>query len=189
MKNFFKLKIILIFSSIFSHSFCFAASEGVPVFFIFSQALNFTIFVLLLSYLVVKKVPSTLKTQYQDYMANKKRAKEVYQKALKTYEETKIKMESLKKRETLYQEEIKLEAKKLENLMASELRAQKEALRRSAENIVYLEKMGLKEKLKEEYLNQVISLCKKQTQAHPYNMDSLATQISEKKLSFKKAGL
>ena len=107
------------------------ASEGIPVFFVFSQALNFTIFVLLLSYIVVKKVPSTLKTQYQDYIANKKKAKEVYEQALKAYEETQTKMESLKKREALFHEETELEAKKLESLMTSELLA----LKRSYEKV------------------------------------------------------
>ncbi len=159
-----------------------AASSEISISFILFQTLNFTIFSALLIYLVIQKVPPVLKLQYEDYLMNKKKAKKMYEKAYQELEETKNKIVELEKKEALFSEEVEVEIQKLEDIMVSELNFQKEAILRSAQNAINLELISLKQKLKEEYLNQVIYLCEKQSQNQSYDISSLSHKISEKKL-------
>ena len=189
MKFFFKLKFCLIFFSIFSPLFCLAASQGVPVRFVLFQALNFAIFSWIIIYLAIKKIPPVLKIQYEDYIMNKKQAKKMYEQAYKELKETQNKIAELEKKETLFQEELDGETQKIENLMTLELSSQKEAIQRSFQNVIDLERISLNQKLKEEYLNQILSLCEKQSRAKPYGFTSLVHKISQKNIKFKQGRL
>ena len=52
----------------------FAASKGVPWSFVFFQALNFSIFLFCLCYLLGKKIPPILKQKREDFLDYRKRA-------------------------------------------------------------------------------------------------------------------
>ena len=169
------LKLLLLFSLITSYSF--AATDGVPVKFVLSQLLNFTIFAGLLFYLIKKQVPRVLKVEYNDYLENKKRARRVYEEALQKLTETKNKIKELDRKEAFFQKEVLGEIKKIEQKMVTDLNNQKESFKRLAQNTVDLEKTGLQEKLKEEYLNKVVNLCEEMSKHQNYDASLFSANI------------
>lgn len=69
----FMKKIIFLILLIFPLS-GFAGSEGVPWSFVFFQALNFSVFLFCLCYLLIKKLPPILRQKREDFLDYRKRA-------------------------------------------------------------------------------------------------------------------
>ena len=154
-----------------------ASGEGIPVSFILFQTLNFSIFLGISAYIFLKKVPKFILLQYKDYLSMKERAETLYQQAQKNKDSAQKKLSQIKEKESRFDEELKLELKKMEVKLNQDLKDQENSIFRMAQNFVDQELMRLKTSLKNRFLNQVEALCRESLKNSVQKSDAFAQKL------------
>ena len=137
-----------------------ASGEGIPVTFILFQLLNFLIFLGIVVYIFLKQAPRFVLRQYEDYVAMKNRAEDLYQQTKRSIEETQKKLSQITEKETRFNEELRLELEKMEVKLNQDLTEQQESILRMAQNFIDQELIKMRTNLKNKFLNQVEALCR-----------------------------
>lgn len=165
---------LIIFYAVSSRA---AGGEGIPVSFILFQTLNFLIFLGISAYIFLKKAPKFILLQYKDYLSMKERAETLYQQAQKNKELAQKKLSQIKEKEARFDEELKLELKKMEVKLNQDLKEQENSIFRMAQNFVDQELIKLKTNLKDKFLNQVEALCRESLKNSVQNNDAFTQKL------------
>ena len=142
--------------------FVFSAGSGeIPVSFILFQSLNFIIFLAILVYIIVKKVPKILQRKYQDYQSMNARAKELYKTALNENKVIKEKLSKMKRQFENFQAELNQKTKEVERKISEDTQNICDGILREVQTQIDREFIQLKQKLTNEVLKQIEILCQK----------------------------
>ena len=160
----FRGKFFLVF---FIPAGAWAAGGGIPVSFIFFQALNFIFFIAIIAFLLRKKAPSILQQKHQDYLTMKKRAENLYNRACAERTALEKKLSDIKQKESQFEEDLTESVKEVQKNLISETKEQCLSILRTAQNLVDQKWMKMKTQLEEEFLNEVESLCRQYCRQAP----------------------
>ena len=156
-----------------------SAGGEMPVSFILFQALNFTLFLLIIIYFLWKKAPALLKSKQTDYLSMKDKAQNLYQTAQKKNKEMKEKLKQMEDRFAHFQNELDQKVKEMEQSISKETQVLCENVKRGVQNAVEREIIQLKQELKDELLKQVEILCKKAEQEETKTVDIFLNKLSK----------
>jgi len=142
------LKTIFCFVLFFSSSFVLAgAGGGIPLWFVFFQALNFLGFAFCFYYLLRKKVPPILKQKKQDFLDYRDKAKELEKEHKTTYDQIQHKLKGLIKKE-----------QNLKQTVDNALKKTKEELEKNQLEWMGTQKKLFEQELKRQRLKEISSL-------------------------------
>lgn len=109
------------------------AHEGVPVYMVIKQAVNFGIFVFLLGLIVKKFVPPFFSQRFEAFMAHKKQAQKVRQEAERRLQQMQSDLQNLQQQKARRLEAARQEAQKQAELKTQEAQAAARKLQASTE--------------------------------------------------------
>ena len=159
--------------------FSFSAGGEMPVSFILFQALNFTLFLLIIIYFLLKKAPAMLKRKQKDYLSMNTKAQNLYQMAQDKNKEIKAKLQQMEDQFAHFQNELNHRVKEMEQSISKETQVLCENVKRGAQNAVEREMIQLKQELKDDLLKQVEILCKKAKQEETKTVDVFLNKLSK----------
>ena len=96
------------------------AGGEMPVSFILFQALNFTLFLLIIIYFLLKKAPAMLKSKQKDYLSMNAKAQNLYQTAQDKNKEIKEKLQQMEDRFVHFQSELDQKVEEIERNISKE---------------------------------------------------------------------
>ncbi len=137
-----------------------AVGEGIPVSFILFQTFNFLIFLGFVVYLFLKKAPPYILQQYNDYISMKNRAENLYRQAEDNIKKTQHKLSQIKEKSGRFDEELNFELEKMSVQLDQDLKEQKDAVLRTAQNFIDQKLIKLKTGLNKKFIDQVFTLCR-----------------------------
>ena len=178
--SFFKKNLLFIFLFFFMEKALAASSGGIPVHFVFFQALNFSLFLLILWRFILKKAPAFISLKHKDYFLMKEKAQNLYEKSKEEFEDVKQKLFEIEEREKSFDKELQEEFIYIEKKLSEELKLQKKSFEKSFQSSINQERMKFKEILKNDLLREVENLCLEKSQGKSQNLDLFSQKISQK---------
>ena len=149
---------MLIFISIFLFwpGLAEAATEGIPLTWVFFQTLNFTLFALVLVYLIRKKLPSFLQKKKQDFLEYQKKAQEMEKQNQSIYLSLQKEWKVLQMQEQSISQDVEKALYNLEEELKKQEKKEQETLK--VQTLQELKRQRLKElrDLKNRILEQVM---------------------------------
>ena len=155
------------------------ASGEMPVSFILFQALNFSLFLLIIIYFLLKKVPAMLKSKQKDYLSMNAKAQNLYQTAQDKNKEIKEKLQQMEDRFVHFQNELDQKVEEIERNVSKETQVLCENIKRGVQSVVEREVIQIKQELKNDLLKQVENLCRKAKQEEAQTVDIFLKKLSK----------
>ena len=159
--------------------FSLCAGGEMPVSFILFQALNFTLFLLIIIYFLLKKTPAMLKRKQKDYLSMNAKAQDLYQTAKDKNKEMKEKLRQMDDRLARFQGELDQKVTEMEKNISKETQALCENIKKGVQSAVEREIIQIKQELKNDLLKQVEILCRKAKQEETKTVDIFLKKLSK----------
>lgn len=171
------LLLITLLSSLFIHG---ASGDGIPFGHIGTQLFNFSIFIGILVYIIIKKVPQALKQNYNDFIEMNSKAQNLYNKALKSQKELIKKQTQLDAKEATFEEDLKKEVIRLEKFFEQQTKEKCAVILKAAQDFEQQEWIRQNNRLQSEFLSSIEKtskdICSRSTSKKSLHLGSIGKE-------------
>ncbi len=166
-----------------------AGGEGIPIGFLLAQVFNFSLFVLILFFILKKKIPPFLRQKQEDFLAYRQKAKALEQKYQADCRTEQEKIHHLANKQKTIKTDVARAISQREKEMAEEMEQSLKNLKSRAQQSLKRARLKETHQLKSWLLSQVMAQTKAQIKmAEPAKKEQLNHHIVQKWRGSMRAG-